>query len=438
MGVLDFLRRPEASSEATVPNRDPFDDKWFEPKRLKTSSGVSVTVKEARKLPPVRGCLKLLGDSVGGLSYGVFAKQDNNDRKAMPQHELARLMSNPNPRETSFQFIANMVDDLAAEGMFLAERRLDAQNNETLWRVLPGRFTPEELIDGSLRFRVRRADGREDVLVQEEVWFIAVPPSHDGVRGYSPITGDGVEAIGAAIALQRYAARFFENDATPPFLFKHKGSFKDEQSKQNFLSAWKRWFGGKNKGKPGVLEFDMDVVQMAATNEQAQFLETRKELWLDISRLWRVPPHKIGILDRATFSNIEHQALEFVAGTLGPWLELIERSANKTFIERGEGGSEYFEFNVASLLRGDIVARYNAYAVGRQWGWLSVNEIRRMENQNGIGRAGDRYIEPLNMTSVGMGAEDGRSTEAAINFLRESVAANGGRPRLRKVIDNVA
>ena len=178
----------------------------------------------------------------------------------------------------------------------------------------------------------------------------------------------------------------------------------------------------------------MDIKTLAGTNEEAQFLETRKELWLDIARLWRAPPHKVGILDKATFSNIEQQALEFVTDTLGPWLELIERSIIKTFLRTS---SEYFEFNVASLLRGDIKTRFEAFALARQWGWLSVNEIRRIENMNGIGPAGDRYIEPLNMAPAGTPPGAGRSTEAAIQFLRQSVAANGGRPNL-KVIKNAA
>jgi HK97 family phage portal protein len=216
-------------------------------------------------------------------------------------------------------------------------------------------------------------------------------------------------------------------------IFTHKGNFADQASKENFLSAWQRFFGGRNRHKPGILEYGMGAQQLAHSNEQAQFLETRKELWLDVSRLWRIPPHKLGILDKATFSNIEHQSLEFVTDTLGPWLELIERSVNKWFLD---GAREYFEFNVASLLRGDIKTRFEAYAIARQWGWLSVNEIRRLENQNGIGRGGDRFIEPLNMVPVGdAGQKEG--TSRAIAFLRESVEA-GDAHRNMKVVTNVA
>lgn len=427
-----FLPRPRG--DAGTPSRDPSDDFWFEPIGRRTASGVQVTTAAARQLPPVRACLKLLGDSVAGLGFAAFARTDDDERRAVRNHPLSRLLHNPNRRDTSFEFFANMVDDLAAEGMFLAEWRDPMGARQSLWRIPRAHYTVEELPDGR-RFRVRRPGQAERVLLDDEVWFIAVPPYVDGVNGNSVILHDGREAIGAALALQAYGARFFENDATPPFVFKHKGFFADEASKANFLDAWRRKLTGRNRHKPGILEYGIELQQLAATNEASQFLETRKELWLDIARLWHVPPHKVGMLDKATFSNIEHQSLEFVTDTLGPWLELIERSAGKTF---DLGDEFFFEFNVASLLRGDIKARFDAYAVARQWGWLSVNEIRRLENRNGIGPAGDRYIEPLNMMPAGSPAgarEESDATQRAVAFLRKSVAANGGRPNLRIIRD---
>ena len=176
----------------------------------------------------------------------------------------------------------------------------------------------------------------------------------------------------------------------------------------------------------------MEAQQMSVTPEQAQFIETRKELALEVTRIWHIPPHKVGILDRATFSNIEQQSLEFVVDTLTPWLELIERSVQKYLMivpDRFE-----FQFNVASLLRGDLKSRYEAYAIGRQWGFISVNEIRRFEKINGIGITGDRYIEPLNMAPAGT-ATPQNNQQQAISFLRESVAKNGRRPKLEIVKD---
>jgi HK97 family phage portal protein len=437
MGLFDMLRAPVRAMDgdsAGVRSRDALDDFWYGGPRKPSVGGVDVSIEKARTVPVVRDCLQTLAQSTAQLGFGLFRKGPDDQRLALPNHPVARMMAQPNPRESSYEFIANLVDDLASAGKFLAERVPVAGGAEQLWRIAPNDFTPEMLADRSLRFKVREPGRPERTLLDDEVWYIALPPVKNYIHGRSPILDDGVEAIGAALAVQQYANSFFANDATPPFLFLHKGNFADEASKENFLSAWCKWFGGRNRGMPGVLEYGMEIKQMSHTNEASQFLETRKELWLDITRLWRIPPHKVGILDNATFSNIEHQGLEFVTDTLGPWLELIERSIARTFLTRAD---EYFEFNVSSLLRGDITARYAAYAVGRQWGWLSVNEIRRLENKNGIGRAGDRYIEPLNMTPVGEGQRDNPDASKAIAFLRQSVAANGGRPQL-KVIQNVA
>jgi len=434
MGLFSMLRPSVQASEPTPGARDASDDRWFEGPRRRTISGVNVTVEGARKVPVVRACLQVLAQTTAGLSSNVFARGADDQRRRIAGHPLSSLLANPNPRETSFSFIANMVDDLASEGRFLAERVGQGSGDEQLWRIAPGHFTPEMLPDRSVRFKINEPGRSERILLDEEVWYIPLPPVKEYIHGRSPIMDDGAEAIGAALALQAYANSFFANDATPPLIFKHKGNFDSQASKDNFLSSWQRWFGGRNRHKPAVLEFGMEVQQLAHSNEQAQFLETRKELWLDITRLWHIPPHKVGILDKATFSNIEHQSLEFVTDTLGPWLELIERSANKHFID---DDSEYFEFNVASLLRGDIKARFDAYAIGRQWGWLSVNEIRALENRNSIGSAGDRFMEPMNMNPVGETTQADPNKAQAIAFLRQSVAANGGRPNL-KVIQNVA
>lgn len=416
--------------------RDPSDDFWFERVGAQTRAGVAVSVERARQVPVVRDCLQVLSQSVAALSWGVFERRDSDERERLRAHPFDQLLRRPNPRDTTYEFVANMVDDLASAGEYLAERVRAYSPKEELWRIAPGTFVVEELPDRSRRFRIRETGRSERILLDEEVWYIPLPPMMDGLRGRSPILQDGREQIGAALALQAYANSFFANDATPSTIFLHKGNFSDEASKKNFLSAWSRWFGGRNRHRPAVLEYGMDVKQLGSTPEQAQFLETRQELNVDISRLWRMPPHKVGILDKATFSNIEHQGLEFVTDTLAPYLRLIEDSIDHNFLDGGRG-AQYFEFNVSSLLRGDIKARFESYAIARQWGWLSVNEIRRLENRNGIGAAGDRFIEPLNMTPVGVPPDRSQATDKAIAFLRDSVAANGGRPKL-KVIRNAA
>lgn len=438
MGLWHWVGSRIAAEGGFVPvdQRDPGSDQYFGGPIRRSEIGIDVTIPRARKVPVVKDCLKVRADAVSGLRFGVFERNTAGDSTRREDHPVQRVLADPNPRMTPVEFWAALVDDLDTHGQFIAEivTTSGGQLSE-LWRLEPELTILEELPDRSRRVRYSDRFGRSRTLVEGEFWHIPMPPIVDGLRGRSAILDDGREAIAVAIALQQFANILFTNDAAPPFVFAWDKHFKDQESRTNFLSNWYNWVTGKNRHRPAVLEHGMTIEKIGMTNEESQFLETRKELWLDLTRLWRVPPHMVGIMDRATFSNIEHQSLEFVTQTLAPLLELIEASVGKYLI----GDPRFrFEFNVASLLRGDIKTRFEAYSRARQWGWLSVNEIRRMEGENGIGPAGDRYIEPLNVVPVGVGdrvttPRDG--TEAAIRFLRQSVANTGGRPRLELVKD---
>lgn len=439
MGLMDFLTGRTRAEAPGEPARDWADDRWFGLGGVRSEIDVAVTVERARKVPVVRDCLKCLADSVAGLQSGVFRRRADGSIERLDDHPVARMMKAPDRRMTGFDFIFCIVDDLCAEGDFYAEILSDDMGEMSgLRRLDPTRVTVEETTEGGwIRYRYHDRFGRQRVLLEEEVWHLPMPPLVDNIKGTSPILGDGREAVAVAIALQRYANILFTNDATPPYALSMESHFKGEDDRKNMLAALRRWATGRNRHTPAILEYGMTPHRMGITAEEAQFIETRRELWLDLTRLWRVPPHKVGILDRATFSNIEHQSLDFVIDTLRPILEKIEASVTRYLID--EPGV-YFEFNVESLLRGDIKSRYESYALGRQWGWLSVNDILRKENANGIGAAGDRYIEPLNMVPVGTGtadrAPDNRAAvDRSIAFLRQSVARNGGRPRLELVKD---
>jgi HK97 family phage portal protein len=438
MGFLDrFLG--DADIPAAPEHRDPREDRWYGALGVRSEIGVDVSVERARQVPVIRGCLSVLAESVAGLQFGVTRIVDDSTRERITDHPVISLLNNPNKRQTSFDFIYAIVDDLSAEGDFYARMIFDGGELVGLKRIEPSTVTVEETTDETKRFRFTDKFGVGHVLLEDEVWHIPRPPLDSDIKGTSPILVDGKEAVAVAIALQKYANILFTNDATPAYVWSMPAgqSFKSEGDKKKWTGAMSRWLGGKNRHKPAVAEFGIEPKRLGLTSEEAQFLETRKELWLDLTRIWRVPPHKVGIMDRATFSNIEHQSLEFVTDTLRPILELIERSVNKFLI----GDEEYsFEFNVRSLLRGDLKARYEAYAMARQWGWLSVNDVLRMENENGIGAAGDRYMEPLNMVPVGSAAdrrENQQGVQKSLAFLRESVAANGGRPRL-EILKNAA
>ena len=215
----------------------------------------------------------------------------------------------------------------------------------------------------------------------------------DGLVGYSPIAM-AKNAIGLSIAAEEYGSKFYANGAAPSGVLEHPGTIKDPA---RLRENWNSTFGGSaNSGKVAVLEEGMKYTPISISPEQAQFLETRKFQIVEIARLFRVPPHMIGDLDKSSFSNIEQQSLEFVKYTLDPWVIRWEQSLFRSLLTPEEKKTYFFKFNLEGLLRGDYESRMNGYAIGRQNGWLSANDIRELENMDKI-PYGDVYLVNGNM-----------------------------------------
>ena len=204
-------------------------------------------------------------------------------------------------------------------------------------------------------------------------------------------------AIGLAIATEEYGAKFFANGATPGGLLEYPGTVKDPD---RVRESWNKGFSGsQNAGKVAILEEGMKYTPISIAPEQAQFLETRKFQINEIARIFRIPPHMIGDLEKSSFSNIEQQSLEFVKYTLDPWVVRWEQSLSRTLFTPEEKSRYFFKFNVEGLLRGDYQSRMNGYATARQNGWMSANDIRELENLDRIPaeEGGDLYLINGNM-----------------------------------------
>ena len=204
-------------------------------------------------------------------------------------------------------------------------------------------------------------------------------------------------AIGLAIATEEYGAKFFANGAAPSGVLEHPGTIKDPT---RLRENWNSTFGGSaNSGKIAVLEEGMKYTPISIAPEQAQFLETRKFQINEIARIFRVPPHMVGDLEKSSFSNIEQQSLEFVKYTLDPWIIRWEQSLNRSLLNKDEKKIYFFKFNVEGLLRGDYQSRMQGYATARQNGWMSANDIRELENLDKIPaeEGGDLYLINGNM-----------------------------------------
>lgn len=267
-----------------------------------------------------------------------------------------------------------------------------------LWPIHPSRVTPERH-QGKIRYRVSVGSDYKYVAAADMLHIPAL--GFDGLIGLSPIRM-ARQAIGLSMAAEKFGARFFGSGTNLGGILKHPSNLSKPAQERLKAQIESRHQGGDKSHGIMILEEDMELQNITIPPEDSQFIETRKFQVSEIARIFRVPPHMIGDLERATFSNIEHQSIQFVQHTIRPWLVRWEQALKMRLL----GGDLYAEFNVEGLLRGDTKSRYEAYSIARQNGWMSANDILRMENMNPI-PGGDTYLQPLNMEPVGEKQEAG-------------------------------
>lgn len=367
-------------------------------------SGVAVTAASALQLSVIQAVREVLSASISTLPFQVYAR-DGEAKRLMPEHPVYRLLHHrPNERQTAQEFRDEQTQHLVFERNCYARIvPMDGAPVGALEPIHPSRISRiERAQDGRVYYTVAPLGaGTPETLRDDEIWHIRKAPlTSDGLRGM-PVYETGREEIGRALAVEYYGSRFFRNSGKAGGILKHPGKFASKQDRDDFWEAWRMRTTGEAQHSDKLLTHGVDYVGVALNNDEAQFIETLKACEVKIARLWQMPPHRVGILDRATNNNIEHQGIDYVVHTLAPWISAWEQAASRDLLIGPEQDSLFCEFNVAGLLRGDIGARYRAYAAGRQWGWLSVNDIRRLENQQPIGPQGDRYLEPENMRRAG-------------------------------------
>lgn len=328
--------------------------------------------------------------------------------KRVPGHPLFTILHDaPNPEMTSFVFRETLMVHLLLWGNAYAQILRDRAGRVAgLYPLLPNRMSVNRDEAGRLYYTYQRVTdenpnfkrGGEVTLSSADVLHIP-GLGFDGLIGYSPIAM-ARNAVGMTLACEEYGASFFANGARPGGVLQHPGVLKDPAK---LRESWQAVYGGSaNTGKVAVLEEGMTYQQIGIPPEEAQFLETRKFQVNEIARLYRIPPHMVGDLDKSSFSNIEQQSLEFVKYTLNPWVVRWEQALQKSLLLPEERKRYFIRFNVDGLLRGDYQSRMQGYAVGRQNGWLSANDIREMEDMNPISaeEGGDTYLINGNMTKL--------------------------------------
>ena len=362
-----------------------------------TDAGVSVTPSTAIQSTAVLACVRLLAETLASLPLPVYTWRKDGGKELAPRHYLYSILHDePNPEMSSFDLREVLMGHLALWGNAYCNIEFDnAGRVKYLWPLRPDRMQMRRSREtGAVEYIYQMQDSQARLLAAAEIWHLR-GFGGDGLSGYSPIAL-ARQAVGLALATEAFGARFFGNGARPGLVLEHPGKLSDEAHRRLRESWEERHQGLDHSHRVAVLEEGMKVEQIGMPPEDAQFLQTRSFQVSEIARIYRVPPHMIGDLERATFSNIEQMSIEFVEYTLRPWMERWEQSIQRTLFMPGERGAYFAEFFVDGLLRGDVQSRYSAYATARQWGWLSINDIRKLENLNPVAD-GDAYLQPLNM-----------------------------------------
>lgn len=381
-----------------APQIAPTDDYWYSAIG-KIVNGVNVTPDMALQCSAVFSCVRVLAETIAGLPFILYTKSDSG-RTRDTKHPLYRLIHDtPNKWMTSFEYREMCMGHLLLRGNAYSQKIYNGKNEIVeLIPLDPSRMTVVMSDDGSISYHYSSRSRGKIVFPQDRIFHLKAY-SNDGIIGMSLIS-QAAESIGLSISAEKYASRMFENDATPGGILSHPGKLTDEVHKR-IKNSWNEAHKGVEKShNVAIIEEGMKWEKIGMSPEDMQFIASRKFQLEEIARIFRIPPHLIGHLEKATFSNIEHQSLEFVQHTILPWLRRWEQAIAARLLTEQEAETKYVEFLVDGLLRGDLESRYRAYAVGRQWGWLSANDILKMENRDPIGEKGDIYLVPLNMVDA--------------------------------------
>lgn len=369
-----------------------------------TAAGKNVNERSAMQLTAVYACVRILAEGVAGLPLHLYKCGKNGSREKAVDHSLYFLLHDePNPEMTSFVFRETLMTHLLLYGNCYCQIIRDGRGQVTaLYPLMPNQMSVDRDEKGQLYYTYLRSGEEADTMKKGTVYLLPEDVLHipalgfDGLVGYSPIAM-AKNSIGVGLACEEYGAKFFANGAAPSGVLEHPGTIKDIT---RLRESWNAIYGGsKNAGKVAILEEGMHYSPISISPNEAQFLETRKFQVDEIARIFHVPPHMIGDLERSTFSNIEQQSLEFVKYTLNPWVCRWEQALTRSLLSPKEKREYSIKFNVDGLLRGDYQSRMNGYAVGRQNGWMSANDIRELENLDRISaeQGGDLYLVNGNM-----------------------------------------
>jgi len=368
-------------------------------------TGANVSPDTAIGVPVVMACVTVLTEDCGSLPWFEYHRLKRGRELATDHYLFPILHDQPNPEMTSMEYREIMVGHIILWGNSYSQIiRNKAGQVMELWPLRPDRMqvSRDNTKPGKpKRYLYTLADGTHQPFLQQEI--LHIPGfGFDGLVGYSKITL-AKQAIAILMATEQFTGSFFANDARPGVVLEYPQKLSDK-ALDNIITSWNLSYqGAGRRSKVAVAEEGVKVTEIGLPNADAEFVQTKQFGLEEICRIFRIPPHKVQHLVRATLNNIEQLGIEYVTDCLRPLLVKIEQRTNMQLLTPAERVQYYNEILVEGLMRGDQASRYAAYAIGRQWGWLSGNDVREKENMNPIPAVeGDQYLIPLNMTPVGL------------------------------------
>lgn len=387
---------------AAIQSDDPYLAEWF---GLRGGIGGYVDPGRASGIAVAHACIAIVSQNLAAMPLNLYRRSDDGGRERATDHPLYSVLHDmANPSMTAFEAREALLASLMVAGNAFARLEWDRRGQVTgLFPLDPGKVAVERLESGRLRYRVSGDGGGVRVYLQEEMLHLRYRLARDGVMGLSPIQ-IARETFNLALTQQDTASK----QAAKSFLPEGALVFPTVIGKDQRQTVLDKMEAKVNSdlATRGVLVLDggTDWKSFSFSSKDAEFLESRKLTNLDICRIWGVPPTVAGITDNATYSNSDQESRALVVRCLAPMARRIEQAMNAALLTTEGRKTLFIEHDLAGLLRGDMMARYDAYSVGRNGGWLSVNEIRGWENMPKVD-GGDEYLSPLNMTQAGAGGE---------------------------------
>jgi HK97 family phage portal protein len=394
---MGFFQRLKAAFD---PSFDEILRSWRSGDDLK--SATTIGYDSAMRFSAVFACFRVLAETFASVPIFEYRKVSDSERQKTDDTGLYDILHvSPNEEMSAYNYREALMYQLCAGGNAVSKRLRGGYDSIAGLYPLQWQFVRIERNKdtGKLEYIYQNGTDKE-TLSRQEVFHIP-GPSMNGVIGMS-VLEYAMSSIRLGMTYERFSQNYFDNAAMPSGIFTHPGFLKPEAYERLKKDLQERNSDLVSKGKPILAEDGLNFTPFQLKMVDAELLSSKKLQLEDICRFCRVPLHLVQNLDRSTNNNIEHQSLEFIMYTMLPHFKRAEECINSQLLSKNQREKGYyFEHNISTLLRGDQKSMADAFAVGRQWGWLSVNDIRRMLNMNGIGPAGDIYLTPLNMYEAG-------------------------------------